>query len=360
MVSSYPQLPQTSSAVNIQIIEPKNFPGGAVPGQVTGAGSPGMPPSPYSPAAIPPYYNTQPTAPFSPVPVGSPPGTSPMAGDSFGTPFPAMDPRQSLQNAYAEALRARTMAEQARNSYLNMANQLNSMTFQQQPQPQPQYYPQGQPVNNPFYFPQPQPQYYPPQQPFQSPEGMMSPQPQQVSTQPNQEQPLAPPANTPQTATLEDLNTMVDQPATLQERVDAMEEIGVRGFGTPKTYELLQREALANTDHLEGLAKDDANYVRQAALWTLGMLNKAQNATVPTDSLPGLNAIEQILKDKRENPDVKSASVQALQVINRPNDKRIKKVLKKASKDKDPNVSRLAKEALSGKTIPIPAALQLR
>ncbi len=413
MVASYPrlpqQLPQTSSAVNIQIIEPKNYPGGAVPGQINQQASPA---SFYTPPA-PPYGTPQQNTASPFMPAQSFPTGADSSSANYNTMFPAMDPKQSLQNAYAQALKARNSAEQARNSYLNMANQLNSAAYQPQPQyypqPQPQqnFYPQ-QPMANPFafqpqaqgqvqgaqYYPQPQPQqnFYPQPQagyypqgnnPFAPPVGpfadpfaqgsqgqtatpqapqQFEPPPQQFQPEPAQPVEPPPPAlPTLQTANIEELNMMVDQPATLQERVDAMEEVGVRGFGTPKTYELLQREALANTDHLEGQAKDDANYVRQAALWTLGMLNKAQNGTVPTDSLPGLNAVEQILRDKNENADVKAAAVQALQVIGRPKDKRIKKILKKASRDKNVDVKRLAKDALSGKTIPIPAAaLQLR
>ncbi len=370
MVTAYPQLPQTSSAVNIQIIEPKNFPGGAVPGQIGPAAAPSPYASPYGPAAAPP-------ASVYGAPASSAPAAYPA---NYNNMFPSMNPQQALQNAYAEALNAKNLAEQARNSYLNLANQMNATAFQQQipfyqqqqpypspfqAQPNPWAYPYpGQYPQYPGQYPDPYAQYpqYPQDQYPQQPQPPVDQYPQQPQPPQQPQQPGL------KTADVEQLNALIDQPSTLQERVDAMEEIGVRGYGTAQTYDLLKREALADTSHLQGQAKDDANYVRQAALWTLGMLNASQNASVPTKNLPGLDVIKQVVQDKNENPDVRAAAIQAWQVINRQDDKEMKKVLKNAAgkgwfnffNKPNPDLKRLAEEALSGKTIPLPSGPALK
>jgi hypothetical protein len=382
MVTAYPNLPPTSAAVNIQIVEPKNFAGGATPGSIGPAGSQqpawGQQPQPNAYAPNNPY--------------------APSAPQQYGPQQYGLDPQQQLYSAYNDALNARNAAEQARNNYLNVANSLNNQayyqqqpTFAQQPQQpyfqQTPYYPQQAPFNQSINNVPPQPQQvsYPQPYPYapnpyemnpyaQQPQ-MPYPQQQQPQADPFQQvpqpdfpqpvdqpqQPELQPAQPPQepgnpfkSATVDDLNMMISSPATLQEKINAMEEVGVRGQGNPQTYEILKREALADTSQLSGQPLDDANYIRQAALWTMGMLNKAQNSSVPTDKLPGLASIEKILSNRRENPEVQSAAVQALQVIDRPNDKRIQKVLKAAAKSKNPDVKRLANEALAGKTIPLP------
>src|SRR5690606_19619550 len=114
---------------------------------------------------------------------------------------------------------------------------------------------------------------------------------------------------------IEELNQMLANPQTLEEKLDAIEEISRRGQGTAETYQLLVQTALTDTSELSGLAKTDANQIRQAALWTIGILNKAQNAQVPTGELPGLDAIRTVLRNGDEDAEVKAAAIQALQVI---------------------------------------------
>ncbi|MGE0200211.1 MAG: hypothetical protein AB7P76_04505 [Candidatus Melainabacteria bacterium] len=315
------------------------------------------------------------------------------AGGYSGGITPGGTPQQTLQSAYQDAMNARNAAEQARAAYLNLANQLNTQAYQQPAQqpsyPQPAAMPGAQPGALPGAYPVPVnqfnvppggfPQQVPPQTfapqpipgqlPGQQPGQPMMPTPEsQVPPPPPAGQPGLPPEQAAQgmtpgaqpapgalkTATVEQLNAMIANPQNLQQKVDAMEELGIRGAGSPETYELLKKEAMTDTTQLAGQLKDDAVYVRQAALWTLGMLNKAQNAQVPAEQLPGLKTIEQIIDDRNADPDVAAAAVQALQVINRP-EKPITAILKKASKSKNPDVSRLAKEALSGKGITIPS-----
>lgn len=290
MAISSPSVPPTVSAVNIQVFDNK---------VQSGAGLPSVSPG---------GYNTT----------------------GYGaSPYGYAPPQQALQGAYTDAVTARNAAEAQRNAYLNMANQLNAMAYQQQ-------------MMNPANYYQPQ---YPMPYPTEPPP------------------PEAPKVSPLKSATIEQLNQMMDKPGTLQERIDAMEEVAVRGFGTPRTYELLKREAMADTSQYEGQAREDAVYVRQAALWTLGMLNKAQNATMPTQDLPGIDVIEKILKNRKENPDVKIAAIQSWMVINRPNDAHMKRVLKPLAhswwpgkREKDPAVLQRIQDALDGKSIPLPAS----
>ena len=363
MATSVTSLPSTSAAVNIQIFEPKNFPNGATPGVISQGAQ-----------AAAPQGQSQEQAQLST-----------QTGNA----------QQDLQNAYQNALNSRNAAEQARNNYLQLAGQLNNQAYQQNNQQQAAYpqqqagYPAAnvnQPVNNfnqqqqqqaaqqqqqqayqqyqqqqqaayqqQLQQYQQQQQAYQQQQQQQAALQQQQAQQAQLQQQQAQQQQAAEQAQQQQQpATLENapvdqLNMMIAQPQTLQDKVNAMEELAVRGQGSPETFELLKREAgAAPPAGLSPQQADEANYVRQAALWTLGMLNRSQNPSTPVASLPGVGAIEQILKNKNENPDVKAAAVQALQVMNRSGDPAVKKILKAASKDKNPDVKALAQQALSG------------
>ncbi len=360
MVTPVSSLPSTSSAVNIQIIEPKNFPGVTDPGVINR--------SSYLPAQQQQQGHQ---------------GLLPQQAQ-YGQ-FPGGSNQSQLQQAYNQALAARNAAEQARNAYLGLANQLNSQAYQQNPylnQQQPPFAQNNGPVqpwinqgaNQAVNYAYP-PQYYPPQYPpVMPPQGQYpwQPHPQQppadqfnntlsqpqqqppVQQPQEQQQPLSPTEQL-QNASLAELNQMIANPQSLQQKLDAMEWVSVKGQGDANTYGHLINTAIEQVPQdLPQQAKDDANYVRQAALWTIGMLNKAQNSQTPTNQLPGLAEIESIIRNKNEFPRVKEAAIQALRVIDRPADKQVQKILKAAAKDKDPDVRAQAKEALAGKAIPLP------
>lgn len=159
-------------------------------------------------------------------------------------------------------------------------------------------------------------------------------------------------------SSLDDLTRMISNPATLQQKLDAMEEAGVRGVGNAETYELIARTASkVDISHLTGQRHADAQYIRQAALWTLGLLNKGQHGNVSTNELPGLAIIKAIVEEEREDPEVRIAGIQALQVINRSDDKTIRAVLRKASQDTNSHVKYRAQRALAGECISLPSGL---
>jgi hypothetical protein len=147
----------------------------------------------------------------------------------------------------------------------------------------------------------------------------------------------------------EELNMIISNPQTPNHKLGAILEFAARQKGNMETYELLKREALAPTNQLPpGQAQEDGNLIRQAALFALGNLNRAENSQVETAQLPGLDAINLILKNPQESPAVKAAAVTALGYMDRPNDKVIKALLDRAAKDPSQDVKNAVQQVRSG------------
>ncbi len=355
-------------------------------------------------------------------------------------PNPTASPREQLEQLYLNALNARNDAEQARNYYLNLANQLNNQAYlnnqapvpaspqptvpsplPQQASPVPQANPlaaqqfqeqlnqlqqmqqaqlqqqqqqfqqqlQQQQAQQQAQIQQLQQQLQQSQQP-QAPMGMdpalqqqmmmqqmqqpqapmgMDPAMQQQMMMQQMQQPQAPMGMDPamqqqmmmqqpvqptggsefQTMRPEELNMIIASPPSANQKLGAILEFAARQQGNRETYELLKREALAPTNELPpGQAQEDGNLIRQAALFALGNLNRAQNSQVETRALPGLEAIHAILKNPKENPAVKAAAVTALGYIDRPNDPVIKGLLNQAAKDSNQDVKNAVQQVKSG------------
>ncbi len=152
-----------------------------------------------------------------------------------------------------------------------------------------------------------------------------------------------------QTMRPEELNMVIASPQSANQKLGAILEFAARQQGNRETYELLKREAMAPTNELPpGQAQEDGNLIRQAALFALGNLNRAQNSQVETVALPGLDAINTILKNPKENPAVKAAAVTALGYIDRPNDPVIKGLLNRAAKDSNQDVKNAVQQVKAG------------
>lgn len=374
-------IPATSSAVNIQIIEPKNFAGGATPGQISSG-------NPYQ-GGVNTYGNT---------------GGATNYGQQIN-PYAA--PQQQLQQAFQQAQDAKVAADQARNSYYNLANQLNTQAYQQNTAnpynyQYPQYniynagYPQGygqqaqqaqqqqyqpypyqqqaqqpynMPINQPF-LPNYGPQFPPAnQQAYQYPYNYQQQQQQYQPEVPNanqlppdqqqqpvdqapveEQQPQEPQGPDYATMPVEQLNQILANPQSIQEKVDVIEQVAMRGQANPETFKLLEQEALLDTSGLpDNNLRQQADYVREAAIWSLGLLNQTQHAQTPTAQLPGLSAFDQIAKSKNESDIVKAAVAQSLGLMGRENDKQVKKILKKLAKNKNAVSGAIAKDILDGK-----------
>jgi hypothetical protein len=302
------------------------------------------------------------------------------SGDAFqrnaNAPFvpnPNASPAQQLQDYFNYAQNARNQAEQARNDYLKFANQpFGQNPFQPQPNPllqqqqaqqfqqQLQQLQQAQQMQQLQQMQQQQAQQQaqqlqqmqqmqqqPQQPPFDPNMQQQMQQPQQPPFDPNmQQQPQQPPGL--QGAQIPELNAMIAQPQTPNDKLAALNEIAMRGYGDPATYELLKQEAMTPTP---GLPPEEADTLRRTALLALGTTAQNHNASVPVGLLPGVKLIQQIIENPKESPSVKAAAVTALRLMDNPNrptrpgkkeaqiDKTaIANLLKKAARDKNPDV----------------------
>lgn len=207
---------------------------------------------------------------------------------------------------------------------------------------------------------------------------MAAMQQQQAAMQPPPAPPYGQPEPTSQQVAMppfEQLNQALVQgdPAS---RWAALEQIGKQGFAPPDTYNILCALAKPNSPLLaSGLPADKKRELRQAAFWTLALLDNAQNASVPAGTpfrdpsgkpmndpktgkplfqlLPGLTEAMATLSNKKEDPQVQRASIQMLQELlkNRPGDPIIQGILK-ATASSDPNVKAMARQASLAKTQP--------
>jgi hypothetical protein len=306
-------------------------------------------------------------------------------------PNPNASPIQQLNDAY-------TQAEKARNDYLNLANQLNGQAYLNQNTPQPQPAAAAQPFGqNPFQAANPAQQFQQNLQQLQAQQQLqqmqqqaqqqamqqqalqqqqqlqqMQQQAQQQAMQqqynpamqqqmpPQQQQPFDPAAmqqqqqmQQPQGPTIPELNAMIAQPQTPNDKLQALGEIAMRGGGDRETYELLKQEALNPTP---GLLPDDADQIRKAALIALGTTAQAQNVGISAGKLPGLTALKTIINNPNDSPAVRAEAVRTLrQLIESPlrassntdsDRKFVQKLLDKAKKDRNPDVKAAATQPL--------------
>lgn len=144
-------------------------------------------------------------------------------------------------------------------------------------------------------------------------------------------------------------------PESTQQLVDTMETIGVARHANAAIYRRLLELADARSCPFEGLSSDDWNYIRQAALWTLGMVNSSLVGRSPAYDLPGLNLLAQILIEESDYPmDVCAAAVQSLQLLKLWDNPVIRALLLSARYSDYSDVKTLADRALGGEVIEIP------
>lgn len=202
------------------------------------------------------------------------------------------------------------------------------------------------------------PQLLPGNQPLPSAEGQQElppsqqmppealPPEQQPSVEPEAQ--LPPPAisGPPDLSGLppEAIEQMLTQPASLDDQVNAMLEVGKRNLTTPKIVQTLESLALTDTSGITDEAqKKNALKVQQAAIWTMGWLDSQQPPEKPTKQLPGMIVFKKIAKDKTASPIVQMAVLEALNLSGR-NDNYVKGIFKKAANSKDPALSEYAKQ----------------
>lgn len=297
-------------------------------------------------------FAAQQQQPFAPAPGGSP---APAGFRTSSLETPPTDLAQQMQNQQA-GQQMQAMQEQLQLQQAALAQQQDETArIQQQYEQQLQQLQQVAAQNQAQVAPQPPA----PQQPAMDP-ALMQPQPQPPADPAMMQGPQQPvgPMDFTQSSN-EELNRVLMEGQSLQDKVDAMAEISNRKQGTPETYAILKSIAGEDTSMIPaGEAKDTADYARQTALWTLGMLNGTQNASAPTAQLPGMNVISGILSNPQESPAVKIAALQSLQAMNRPQDPDINKIYNRSKKDPDPGVKARATSAAAGEVIQIPQPQQ--
>lgn len=141
-------------------------------------------------------------------------------------------------------------------------------------------------------------------------------------------------------------------PTSAQELVDTMEAVSVGRRANAAIYSRLVELADARSCPFEGLSSEDWSYIRQATLWTLGMVNSSLVGRSPAYHLPGLNLLARILLEESDYPvDVCAAAVQSLQVLKLWDNPVIRALLLLASYSDYAGVKSLADRALGGEVI---------
>lgn len=98
--------------------------------------------------------------------------------------------------------------------------------------------------------------------------------------------------------------------------MNAIERVAREGLASAAIHDALERMALLDTTTLSGQALADYSYLRQAALWTTGILISNEADAVPLLGLRGMRTLSRILwREDHVSDDIYSAAVQALGVV---------------------------------------------
>jgi hypothetical protein len=141
------------------------------------------------------------------------------------------------------------------------------------------------------------------------------------------------------------LNQILTNPPSMQDKLNAMEELAMRNDVDANTFELLKRnlDPQANpTGSLTGVERMNAVDAKRAAALSLSMLNGRLNPGMPARDLPGFQQMVASFNDKNESPEVKKAILQGLRVLNRPNDPDVKRLARLGLKSRDTQIRQLA------------------
>lgn len=330
--------------------------------------------------------------------------SSPNPMMAWSTPF--LSPFQQLQDLYfqtmngwlrarsawSEAEHAKMLAEQEqtgaellKQNYLSLGKQLEADAKASIPEqkPLPPQVPFNQAINFPpasapqlppalppapvLSLPPSLPPMLPSSQPSlpkENPSPFISPQAQNPPPLPLPPAPLP----IPQAASPQALAALLAQPTTAQNYDDkqkVLQQIGSQGPErmTPEVLDAVKRLVLQPMpDDMAaafGIAKPQAEALREQGLWAMGLLGGSYPKDFDTNSLPGLGVIEQVLSNSQESPAIRAAAIQALRAIDRPGDPRIGIDIAKAEEiaqhDTSPEVRDQVAKAKSGMPLLAPS-----
>lgn len=251
---------------------------------------------------------------------------------------------QDLMGRYQDALKSYQDAEMKRIAYLAKVAELKQaqpaqapVTAEQQPpRPLPS---EAQGMAQPPYgaavtpeVPQPQPaaQPTPEQQPMPAPAQAPAQAQAQAPAQGGQPVVERPFAN----AAPEQLDAVLSQSPLEQPQpvFDALKEVYLTRSSTPNTSGILTNIVKTDTTKLDPTKRMDVDLIRQLALINMAALAKQAGDAQPQATVPVTGLIGNILNSKTESPMMLDASVQALRIINKPQEATMKQLLTQASK----------------------------
>lgn len=157
--------------------------------------------------------------------------------------------------------------------------------------------------------------------------------------------------STPQSAPFGALHAMIEVPGDFDEQLIAINEVAARGMGEAHTYHLLISLAGADTRQLTGQVKNSYDASRGAALVTLALMNRTQHHALPTEKLPGLAVIFQVLLNEGERDELRIVALKAVERLGRPNDPLLRGVLEKAGTFRSQAVKDAVRRLLRGEAI---------
>ncbi|MEB3245352.1 MAG: hypothetical protein VKJ06_05135 [Vampirovibrionales bacterium] len=344
----------------------------------------GMQPQPYAPASTPNAAvniqvfanNGQPQGASTPVSQPAPG----MAAPTVPNLPVANTTQQALQNAYQQAAIAQLEAEQARNNYSSLAQQMDALAaynqagLQAQPQPAPAFNPyaavnpymQQQPMAADPYAVQanypaqgygmPAQQQFMPQQPAGFfPQGPVAQPPAQAYDPAAMAAMSYPGAQQAQMQGMQgfDPSAYMQQPAVSGEQIAQLLANPADPASVQQGLSALAAQGRADSPEIfsaiNGIISNPADPNRNAALQTLGQLNATQNATIiSAKQLPGFDVASRILNSKTEPAETKMAALNV--IASKPEDPAVAKVLRNALKraKNDPQLTGQIQAALSG------------
>jgi predicted lipase len=148
------------------------------------------------------------------------------------------------------------------------------------------------------------------------------------------------------------MRELIKAPESLQQLFDGLSEIAIAGRADAIILGRLIEIANYNAQLPDGQLKANWEHIQQAALWTLGIVNRAYIGGMPVHALAGIKLVANMfLEDDLYPMNVCVAAVQCLQAFASSDDPIIRALLSTARYSVYADVKEFAIRALNGETI---------